>query len=120
MLGPFDHIVIGGGSFGAVIATRLFNLDRTHRHRVLVLEAGPLALPEHVQNLPPSFAPSGKGSPGTIWGQYRGFYYRPLGEISPEAASVLRNVIAQDGFDADKHLSGVTVMTIVSGKVTQR
>ena len=66
---PFDHIVIGGGSFGAVLATRLFNLDVTHRHRILVLEAGPLALPEHVQNLPPDFGPPVKGNAGTIWGQ---------------------------------------------------
>lgn len=66
---PFDHIVLGGGSFGAVLATRLFNLDRTHSHRVLVLEAGPFALPEHVQNLPPSFGPPPKETPGTVWGQ---------------------------------------------------
>jgi choline dehydrogenase-like flavoprotein len=50
---PFDAVVIGGGSFGAVLATHLFHSDRTHRHRVLVLEAGALSLPEHVQNLPP-------------------------------------------------------------------
>lgn len=37
----FDHVVIGGGSFGAVIAARLFNLDRTHAHRILVLESRP-------------------------------------------------------------------------------
>jgi hypothetical protein len=66
---PFDHIVLGGGSFGAVLATRLFNLDRTHAHRVLVLEAGAFTLPEHVQNLPPSFGPPGKGQLGTVWGQ---------------------------------------------------
>lgn len=66
---PFDYIVIGGGSFGAVIAARLFNLDRTHAHRILVLEAGPLALQEHVQNLPPDFSPPGKGNVGTVWGQ---------------------------------------------------
>ncbi len=66
---PFDHLVLGGGSFGAVLATRLFNLDVTHAHRVLVIEAGPLALPEHVQNLPPSFGPPDKGNGGTVWGQ---------------------------------------------------
>jgi choline dehydrogenase-like flavoprotein len=66
---PFTDIVIGGGSFAAVLATRLFNLDAAASRRVLVLEAGPLALPEHVQNLPPSFAPPGKGSIGTVWGQ---------------------------------------------------
>jgi choline dehydrogenase-like flavoprotein len=66
---PFDFIVIGGGSFGAVAATHLFDIDASHRHRVLVLEAGPLALPEHVQNLPPDLNPPGKGGPGTVWGQ---------------------------------------------------
>jgi hypothetical protein len=66
---PFHDIVIGGGSFAASIATRLFNLDVSGSRRVLVLEAGPLALPEHVQNLPPSFSPPGKGAPGTVWGQ---------------------------------------------------
>ena len=66
---PFDHVVLGGGSFGAVVAARLFNLDVSHRARVLVLEAGPLALAEHVQNLPPDFSPPGKGQPGTVWGQ---------------------------------------------------
>ena len=66
---PFDYIVLGGGSFGAVIAARLFNLDRTHSHRILVLEAGPLALQEHVQNLPPDFSLPGKNQNGTLWGQ---------------------------------------------------
>ncbi len=50
---PFDVIVIGGGSFGGVLAQRLFRLDqRPRRHRVLVLEAGPFLLSEHIQNLP--------------------------------------------------------------------
>src|SRR5215212_954240 len=66
---PFDHIVVGGGSFGAVVASRLFSLDRTNSHRVLVLEGGPLALPGHVQNLPPGFGPPLKGVLGSVWGQ---------------------------------------------------
>jgi Domain of Unknown Function (DUF1080)/GMC oxidoreductase len=66
---PFDVIVIGGGSFGAVFATHLFDRDVSHRRRILVLEAGPLALPEHVQNLPSDLNPPGKGNPGTVWGQ---------------------------------------------------
>src|SRR5215831_11093680 len=49
---PFDVIVIGGGSFGPVFAQHLFFADKTHSHRILVLDAGPLVLTEHVQNLP--------------------------------------------------------------------
>jgi hypothetical protein len=49
---PFDHIVIGGGSFGSVLATRLARRDVTASHRILVLEAGANLFPEHVQNLP--------------------------------------------------------------------
>jgi len=48
----FDVIVIGGGSFGGVFAQHLFDRDRQMgRHRILVLEAGPFDLPEHVQNI---------------------------------------------------------------------
>jgi choline dehydrogenase-like flavoprotein len=49
---PFDVIVIGGGSFGAALAQQLFANDQAQVHRILVLEGGPLALPEHVQNMP--------------------------------------------------------------------
>ena len=49
---PFVIIVIGGGSFGGVLAQHLFHNDKTHSHRILVLEGGPFLLPEHVQNLP--------------------------------------------------------------------
>jgi choline dehydrogenase-like flavoprotein len=49
---PFDIIVIGGGSFGPIFAQHLFFADKTHSHRILVLDAGPLVLTEHVQNLP--------------------------------------------------------------------
>ena len=48
----FDIIVVGGGSFGPVFAQHLFFNDKTHSHRILVLEAGPLVLTEHVQNYP--------------------------------------------------------------------
>lgn len=49
---PFSVIVIGGGTFGAVFAQHLFAADKTHQHRILVLEGGGTALPEHAQNLP--------------------------------------------------------------------
>lgn len=49
---PFDVIVIGGGSFGPILAQHLFARDPTRTRRILVLEAGRYTLPEHVQNLP--------------------------------------------------------------------
>ena len=48
----FDVIVIGGGTFGAVVAEHLLVTDRTRSRRILVLEAGQFVLPEHVQNMP--------------------------------------------------------------------
>src|SRR5947209_2935550 len=57
----FDLIVIGGGAFGSVLASHLFFLDKSRAHRILVLEAGPLVFPEHVQNLPPGL------DTGEVW-----------------------------------------------------
>ena len=48
----FDAVIIGGGTFGAVVAEHLFITDATRSRRILVLEAGPFVLPEHVQNMP--------------------------------------------------------------------
>jgi hypothetical protein len=49
---PFDRIVIGGGTFGSILAGLLFIRDRTHAHRTLVLDAGQMVFTEHVQNQP--------------------------------------------------------------------
>jgi choline dehydrogenase-like flavoprotein len=59
---PFHYIIIGGGTFGGALASFLCNLDPSasadgdpfprYHSRVLVLEAGPMLLPEHEQNLP--------------------------------------------------------------------
>ena len=49
---PFDIIILGGGSFGPIFAQHLLYRDTTRARRILVLEAGRFALPEHVQNLP--------------------------------------------------------------------
>jgi choline dehydrogenase-like flavoprotein len=49
---PFDVIIVGGGSFAAALAQHILYRDAFRNHRVLVLEAGPFVLPEHVQNLP--------------------------------------------------------------------
>ncbi|MCI0639856.1 MAG: DUF1080 domain-containing protein [Gemmataceae bacterium] len=57
----FDVIVIGGGTFGAVVAEHLFITDATHSRRILVLEAGPFVLPEHIQNLPFQTSPAQSG-----------------------------------------------------------
>ena len=48
----FDAIIVGGGTFGCVVAEHLFITDATRSRRILVLEAGPFVLPEHVQNMP--------------------------------------------------------------------
>ena len=48
----FDTIIVGGGTFGCVVADHLFIADTTRSRRILVLEAGPFVLPEHVQNMP--------------------------------------------------------------------
>ena len=64
--GPFDVVIIGGGTFGLALAQDL--LFRTQRQglgalpedsswrpagfRILVLEAGPFTLPEHTQDIP--------------------------------------------------------------------
>jgi choline dehydrogenase-like flavoprotein len=49
---PFDFIIIGGGTFGAALAEHLWFRSSKRSERILVLEAGPFILPEHVQNLP--------------------------------------------------------------------
>ncbi len=57
----FDAIVVGGGTFGSVVAEHLFIADNTRSRRILVLEAGPFVLPEHVQNMP--FVAPASGAP---------------------------------------------------------
>ena len=42
----FDTIIVGGGTFGCVVAEHLFIADTTRSRRILVLEAGPFVLPE--------------------------------------------------------------------------
>jgi choline dehydrogenase-like flavoprotein len=45
---PFDVVVIGGGTFGSALATRLVRGGRGLR--VLILEGGPFLLADHVHN----------------------------------------------------------------------
>src|SRR2546428_13459849 len=74
---PFDVIVIGGGSFGAIVAERVLFADATRSHRVLILEAGPFALPEHVQDLPTMADPPVWGNAWHTFlaGGFRGLAY---------------------------------------------
>lgn len=81
----FDVIVIGGGSFGPLIAEQIFGLDSApnrRRHRILVLEAGPLLLPEHVQNLPPMHL---RGPNATTLEELANAWRQQFGDPVPEA-----------------------------------
>jgi choline dehydrogenase-like flavoprotein len=72
---PFHYIVIGGGMFGGALASFLAGLDpaspatadpfKRYHSRVLVLEAGPMLLSEHEQNLP-NLGVGVPGEPTTI------------------------------------------------------
>jgi choline dehydrogenase-like flavoprotein len=51
----FDAVVLGAGMYGGYCAAEIFRLSRQpgkKNLRVLVLDAGPFIVPEHVQNLP--------------------------------------------------------------------
>src|SRR5829696_7357737 len=49
---PFDFIIVGGGTFGSAIAEHLWFRQKQAGGglRTLVVEAGMLTIPEHVQN----------------------------------------------------------------------
>lgn len=49
--GPFDVVVVGSGMYGAYLAQELAQRGAGKQLRVLVLEAGPFLVSEHVQNL---------------------------------------------------------------------
>ena len=77
---PFDVIVIGAGMFGAYCAEKLYRLGADSGLRVLVLDAGAMLLPVHIQNLPQRLGGSlggprylrtredGSGAQNVVWG----------------------------------------------------
>jgi len=65
---PFDFIVVGGGTFGAAVAEHLWFRSSGRSERILVLEAGPFVLPEHMQNLPSFGLGAGARSNTEVWG----------------------------------------------------
>ncbi|TRU87407.1 MAG: DUF1080 domain-containing protein [Microcystis novacekii Mn_MB_F_20050700_S1] len=57
---PFDLVVIGSGMYGSYIASKLYywsknknQLGEEKRLKILILEAGPYIVHEHIENLPP-------------------------------------------------------------------
>jgi choline dehydrogenase-like flavoprotein len=72
----FDVIVIGGGTFGAAVAEHLFINDPTHSRRILVLEAGPFVLPEHIQNT--AYLGGGVPEMRIPWESHRALDYKGL------------------------------------------
>ena len=77
---PFDVIVVGAGMFGGYCAEKLYRLGAPSGLRVLVLDAGAMLLPVHVQNLPQRLGGSlggpryhrtredGTGVQNVVWG----------------------------------------------------
>jgi choline dehydrogenase-like flavoprotein len=74
----FDTIVVGGGTFGAVVAEHLFIADTTRSRRILVLEAGPYVLPEHVQNMPMVAPVNGAPDMRVPWANHPALNYAGL------------------------------------------
>ena len=77
---PFDVVVVGAGMFGAYCAEKLYRLGAAAGLRILVLDAGAMLLPVHVQNLPqrlggslggpryPRTREDGSGVQNVVWG----------------------------------------------------
>jgi choline dehydrogenase-like flavoprotein len=77
---PFDVVVIGAGMFGAYCAEQLYRGGAGSGLRILVLDAGALLFPTHIQNLPqrlggnvggpayPRTREDGSGTQNVVWG----------------------------------------------------
>ncbi|BDB28868.1 GMC family oxidoreductase (plasmid) [Cupriavidus sp. P-10] len=61
----FDYIVIGAGAYGTSFAHKALALDP--RCRVLLLEKGSFLIPEHIQNLPPTYIDLNQQAGTTPW-----------------------------------------------------
>ena len=116
---PFDFIIIGGGTFGAAMAEHLWFRSTGRSERILVLEAGPFLLPEHMQlpNPLPS-TPAGRKkletdlrnklkleAPLAVQARPEHADFFPLNKFSsvPLLIKAARTAFSELGFDNDAH-----------------
>src|SRR5262249_29097747 len=49
---PFEVIFVGGGTFGSVLAERLWAFDPTNTRKFFIWGGGPFVIPELFKNMP--------------------------------------------------------------------
>ena len=109
--GPFDVVIVGGGTFGLALAQDLFfrsspGTAKPANFRILVLEAGPYSLLEHVQDIANLQLSSPGAAPDTS--------PIPLPTPSNPLPSTLQ-LLTQQGLDRRPFSSRVALDDVVEG-----